>query len=345
MTEGAASTEADNLARWDGHRAGFYEVWFITCTDPRTGDGYWIRYVIEAPRPGVDEAHGLLWFARTSATDPTRTFGIHRRIPIASVRTETAPFAVALGAARLGHGHATGALSGDGHAVEWDLRWTPGTRTLHQLPAVMYRRGGLGETTVLSPSVDVAVAGTVTVDGARLELAGAPAGQTHLWGTKHAARWAWAHCNAFDDRPGVAFELLHARLVRRGVALPPLTVAVLRLPDEELALNRFDQALLAGPAELATGRVKFRAGGLTVRLDGELTCRPDDLLRVHYHDPDGDERWNHFTPLGDLRLTVSRRVRGRWKVTDTLTAARRAAFEIAGPTPDPAVTRSHVRVA
>ena len=36
-------------------------------------------------------------------------------------------------------------MSGDGHAVEWDLGWRPGVATLFQLPAVMYRRGGLGE--------------------------------------------------------------------------------------------------------------------------------------------------------------------------------------------------------
>jgi hypothetical protein len=152
------------------------------------------------------------------------------------------------------------------------------------------------------------------------------------------------HCNAFDDRPGAALEVLHARLRRRGVNLPPLTVAVLRLPGEDLAFNRFDQALWSGPAELATGRFTFRAGGLVARLEGELSCAPGDLIRAHYHDPDGEERWNHFTAIGDLRLTLSRRVRGRWQVTEQLTAPRRAAFEIAGPTADPAVTCDHVAV-
>jgi hypothetical protein len=283
-----------------------------------------------------------LWFARLSATDPTRSFGIHRRFPIASVTTASAPFAVAIGAARLAHDHASGALSGNGHAVEWDLGWIPNPTTLHQLPAVMYRRGGVGQTTVLSPNVDIAIGGSLTVDGERVEVVAAPGGQTHLWGDKHAHAWAWGHCNSFDDRPGVAFEFLHARLRRRGLSLPPLTVAVVRLPGEDLVCNRFDQALWAGPAELSTGRVRFRAGGLLLRLDGEFSCAPDDLIRAPYRDPDGDQRFCHFTALGDLRLTVSRRVRGRWRETDQLRAARRAAFEIAAPTADPAVTREHV---
>lgn len=337
------STVEDNLARWDGTRRGFYEVWYATWNDPVTRDGFWLRYVIEAPLAGVGEPYGQLWFARCSSRDPARSFGINRKFPIASVTTGRDPL-IAIGAARLGHDHARGALSGNGHAVEWNLTWTPGARTLHQLPAVMYRRGGLGETTVLSPSVDVALAGELVVDGERLPLAAAPGGQTHLWGTKHAHAWAWAHCNAFDDRPGAALELLHVRLIRKGVKLPPMTIATLRLPGEDLAFNRFDQALLGGRADTSTGRVKFRAGGLSARLDGELSCTPADLVRAHYHDPDGEERFCHFTAVGDLRLTLSRRVRGRWTAVDELRAPRRAAFEIGSPTADPAVTRDHVTV-
>jgi hypothetical protein len=55
----------------------------------------------------------------------------------------------------------------------------------------MYRRGGLGETTVQSPNVDVPITGTLTIDGVKVALADARGGQTHLWGTKHAAAWAW----------------------------------------------------------------------------------------------------------------------------------------------------------
>lgn len=333
----------DNHARWDGQRRGFYEVWFATWNDPVTRDGYWLRYVIESPLPGVGEPYGQLWFARCSARDPARSFGINRRYPIASVTTAREPFGVTIGPARLGHDQARGALSGGGHAVEWSLAWQPCERTLHQLPAVMYKRA-LGETTVLSPNIDVALRGELTIDGERTTLTAAPGGQTHLWGTKHAHRWAWAHCNAFDDRPGTVLEVLHARLRRRGVNVPPMTVAVLRTPGEELAFNRFDQALLGGRGETSTGRFTFRAGGLTARLDGELSCEPADVIRAHYHDPDGEERFCHFTAVGDLRLTLSRRVRGRWQEVDHLRAPRRAHFEIAAPTADAAVTREHVSV-
>ncbi len=340
------TTAADNHRRWDGSSRGHYEVWYLTCNDPQTGDGYWIRYTLEAPQAGVGEPYAQIWFARFDAgTDgPARTFGINRKLPIASLTAATEPFEIALGGSRLGNDHATGAVSGDGHAAEWDLRWTPATRTLHQLPAVMYRRGGLGETTVLSPNVDVALSGSITVDGTRFLLAGAPGGQTHLWGKKHAHAWGWGHCNAFEGHPGAVLEVLAPRLKRGGFMLPPMTVCTLRVGGEELAFTRFDQALRAPRAELATGRFRFAAGGLTARLEGEFSCRPEDLVRAEYHDPDGEPSYCHNSCVADLRVTVYRRAGTRWREDVRLVAPRRGHFEIAGRTPDPAVTNRHVTV-
>jgi hypothetical protein len=338
------STEADNHLRWDRRRRGHYEVWYLTLNDPGSGDGYWIRYTLEAPLDGHGEPYAQLWFARFAAGGDRATFGINRKHPIASFAATEAPFSVTLAGNQLGHDHGRGALSGAGHAVEWDLRWTPGTRTLRQLPGVMYRRGGLGETTVLSPGVDVAISGTITVDGTRFELRDAPGGQTHLWGRKHAYAWAWGHCNAFDDTPGAALEVLAVRLRRRGLMLPPMTVCTLRLDGEELAFNRFDQALLAPAAETSTGRFRFVARSFTERIEGEFTCRPQDLVRAHYHDPDGEPSYCHNSCVGDLRLTLFRRVHGRWRESAHLLAPRRGHFEIAGRTKDPAVTQDHVTV-
>jgi hypothetical protein len=344
-------TEADNVRRWDGQRRGHYEVWYLTLNDPGSRDGYWIRYTLEAPLDGHGEPYAQLWFARfdsSGVADGARTFGINRKFPIASmVATGGAPgepFSVSIGGNKLAHDCAKGALSGDGHSAEWDLRWTAAPKTLHQFPTFLYRGGGLAQTTVLSPNVDVVINGTITVDGKRFDLRDARGGQTHLWGKKHAYEWAWGHCNAFDDAPRAAFEVLSVRLMRRGFKLPPMTIATLWLDGEEIALNRIEQALLAPSYEHGTGRFRFVARSFTERLEGEFSCRPEDLVRASYTDPDGEPSYCHNSCIGDLRLTLSRRVRGRWKETARLVAPRRGHFEVAGRTRDAAVTAEHVTV-
>jgi hypothetical protein len=334
---------ADNVRRWDGATPGRYEVWYLTFNHAQARTGFWIRYTLEAPLPGVGEPYAQLWFARSDADDPTRTFGINRRFPIASMTAAAAPFGLAIAENRLGHDHASGALAGDGHDVRWDLRWEPAERSVRWLPEIMYARGGLGETTVLSPNMSQPLSGTVTVDGDAYVLGGERVGQTHIWGKKHAQAWAWGHANRFDGDDRAWLEVLSPRLERRGVTLPTLTVATLHLGGETFAFNHFRDTPLAR-ASFGTGSYRFRAGGLSARIEGEFSCRPEDMIVAHYHDPDGAPSYCANTTVGDLRVTLLRRHGVRWREAARLVAPRRGHFEVAGRTRDPGVTKDHVEV-
>jgi hypothetical protein len=68
------------------------------------------------------------------------------------------------------------------------------------------------------------------------------------------------------------------------------------------------------------------------------------MVRAHYHDPDGEPSYCHNTCVGDLRLTLSRRIRGRWQESARLVAPRRGHFEVAGRAQDPAIAKDHVTV-
>ena len=331
----------DNVRRWDGASRGHYEVWYLTCSHVASQTGFWIRYTLESPLDG--DAYAQLWFAQFDARDPKRTFGINRKFPIASMTATESPFSIAIAGNQLGADRARGAIAGDGHDVRWDLRWTPSPRTFHQLPSVMYARGGLGETTVLTPNLDVALVGSITVDGRTLTLEGAPAGQTHLWGKKHAHQWAWGHCNAFDGKPGAAFEALTVRLRRGNVTLPPLTILGLVLDGEDLLFNQFRHTP-TNRGEMGTGFYRFRAWRPNVRLEGEFSARPEDMVVAPYVDPDGAPSYCSNTEIGDLRLTVYRRSGTRWREAARLTAPRRGHFEVGSREPDPAVVTDHVTV-
>lgn len=337
------ATAADNVRRWDGATPGHYEVWYLTCNHVASQTGYWIRYTMEAPLDGVGEPYAQLWFAQFDAKDPRRTFGINRKFPIAAMTATADPFGVAIAGNQLGHDRMRGAIAGDGHDARWDLQWIPAARTHHHLPDVMYARGGLGETTVLSPNLDVRLTGTITVDGRTLRLDGDPGGQTHVWGRKHAHAWAWGHCNAFDDHPDAAFEALTVRLRRRGVTLPPLTILTLYLGGETLAFNQFRHTAM-NRGELGTGYYRFSAWKPTVRIEGEFSARPDDMVVAPYVDPDGAPSYCSNTEIGDLRITVWRRAGTRWREAARLVAPRRGHFEVGGRERDPAVVKDHVTI-
>ena len=331
-------TVADNRRVWDGAKRGHYEVWYVTGSHLASRTGYWIRYTIEAPLSG--EPYAQLWFASSDHADPSRNVALNHKFPIARHTATAEPFEVTIGDARLTHASAQGGLSGAGHTVAWDLRWLPARHTYRQLPALVYKTG-FGDTKVLTPNLDVPVRGSITIDGKTITLDGDPAGQTHLWGKKHAHEWAWGHCNAFEGRRGAALETLTVRLRRGPVTLPPLTVLGLSLDGETLRWGEFRHTPFTRGA-YSTGNYHFSAFSPSARLEGEFSCRPEDMTLAPYHDPDGAPAWCANTTAADLRLTVYRRGLVRFREAARLHAPGAAHFEVAGRTPDPAITHPHI---
>jgi hypothetical protein len=244
-------------------------------------------------------------------------------------------------AAALGHDHSVGQLAGDGHDVRWDLRWEPAARALRFYPDAMYRAEV--SATALSPNPRVPLSGTLIVDGEALAFDRAIAGQSHVWGTKHAVSWVWGRCAELDGAPDAVLELIGGRVARGGVTLPVMTGLTLELDGERHRLNQL-RHLPFNRATWRPGHVTFMARSLRVKVEGELTCSPDDMLNAPYVDPDGTELWCANTEIADARLVVYRRSGLRWREHRRLEARRRAHFECGGRSRDPSVIRPHVLV-
>jgi hypothetical protein len=333
------TTEAINNARWTGG-PGLYEVWYATWNHAETGQGYWLRYVTDAPldRP----AYAELWFARFDPHDPRRTFGVHRRFHVETYAAKVQPFSVTIANSRIGHDHAFGALDGDGHQVEWDLRWEPAARSLEFFPALAYPLK-IGSTWARSPNPRVAMTGKLVVDGEVLTFDRAPLGQTHVAGTKHAYSWFWGHCADLRGAPDALLEVLGVRLQRGSRTLPRLVMVRLDLDGERHELNQF-RHLVRNTATWRGQRIELSAQSATTKIDATLEAAPDHMLVAPYLDPDGTRVYCTNTEIGDARITISKRRGFGWRVERTLEAAGTAHFELGGRERDPAVEREHVTV-
>jgi hypothetical protein len=338
------STELENRMVWDRRKTGHYEVWYSTFNHPPTNTGYWIRYTLESPLPGHGDAYAQLWFAFFDARAPERNLAINKKLPLSVLRAERDPFLLAIGDAELAHGRLKGTLAGDSHEVSWDIGFKPTLFVHRHLPDLVYR-STFADTTVLSPNLMVHMNGTVVVDGERHDLDGAPGCQTHLWGRKHAHAWAWGHCNAFREDPTACLETLTVRLKRLGLVTPPLTFLSLYLGSEVYHFRQFG-TLLRTRGKWETGLYRFGGVGNRVKIEGELRCRPEDLVQAHYTDPDGEASFCHNTEVGDASVTVwTRRTTGaRFKRLCRLTSLGGAHFEYAGRTPDGCVVKRHITV-
>jgi hypothetical protein len=177
------------------------------------------------------------------------------------------------------------------------------------------------------------------VDGEELAFESAPAEQSHVWGKKHAYSWMWGHCHDFGDDDGL-MEVLCTRLQRRGFTLPPLTILSLHEGGEHHRLNQFRHVVL-NRGQWRSGLARFTAYGPSVKIVGELTCRPDQLVNAPYVDPDGQDLWCANTEIGDARLEIFRRGLFGWRAHKVLVGRGTAHFETGSRERDPSIQAIH----
>lgn len=334
--------EAANRMRWQSDTRGRYEVWYLTTNHRESGVGFWIRYTLEAPDRGHGNPYAQVWFAALDPVNPGANVAIHRSFPIAAMHSGRAPFSLSIGESELRSDSARGRLVCGEQELRWNLHWTPARSVHHHLPRLLYRRGGLAETTVLSPNLRVPLSGSIVVGDRRFEFEGESCGQTHLWGRRHAHSWAWGHCSEFVGAERATLECLSVRLLRGGRLLPPMTMLTLYLDGEVHHFNTLRQILSRRTTEMIrSGRFAFVARRRDLRLSGEFSCRPEHMINAPYADPDGTPSFCAHTVVGDLDLVVERRDGRRWVLQRKLQARGRAHFEIGSRERDPAIAREH----
>jgi hypothetical protein len=317
-----------NTLKWNG-LPGHYEVYYLTLTDPASGVGYWIRYTLLAPDEGA--ASCALWFL---AMDPASGITARREtFQIAELTAHPDPFRLQIGPGSLTDGAAAAELQDAG----WSLRWSPGRSYDHVRPALR----SFASTILCLPHGDVAFDGQIHYAGYRADLSGARGAQAHLWGSKHAAAWTWAHCGDFatsggERAAGTFVDGVSVCVNRFGRELGPLTPVVGRVDGEDFS-STTPWRVIRNASAFAPDRWRFEALGARRKLIGEVQADRRLLAGVTYHDPDGQPAYCYNTETASMRLGVFERTgpRSGWRHASTWESEGRAHFEYAQREPLP----------
>lgn len=293
---------AENLPLWDGRRKGQYEVWYLTLNDPATQTAFWLRYTLEAPTHG--EAHGELWGHFFDRARPQARFGLRRAVPLHQMKLGEGAI-IRLGDAELAEGRLHGALEGGGHSLQWDLQYTPSEAALMMMPAWIRSFLRRNRTDWAVPNPDVQFVGRIVADGRTFELDGAPGQQAHLYGARHADRWAWLHCTTFDGGADATVVGVVAETVLLGVRRP-FTLVYVRYGGKDYLCNAFPQAAITARSDFSFPVWRFRCEAEGVEFVGTARGAPEQMVQIRYADPDGTPSYCCNTELADLELEVRR---------------------------------------
>lgn len=334
---GTDEAKRANRLRWVSGDTGHYEVYYLTLNHLASKSGFWIRYTLTAPEPVHGGAYAQIWFSYFNYRSPERNFALKQRYPIGELKSAADPFSLRIGNNVLEAGHASGAIAGLGHDASWDISFAPSKTVHYHLPKFLYSIE-LADTVALCPNLDAHFTGTIKLDGETLELRGDPGCQTHLWGSKHAERWAWAHCNGFREDPGAVFEGLCVQVKRLGLSLPPLNLLHLRFRGRDYNFTDVHTALRCG-GSFETGLWRFHAVSGRTLFRGEISCRPEDMVCAEYFDPDGERAYCHNSEVGDAAIRMYTRPNplASWRHVDTITSIATTHAEFAARERDPIV--------
>jgi hypothetical protein len=322
--------ESANALRWDG-KPGHYEVYYVSITDPASGMGLWIRYTMVAPLPETgEEATCSLWLmAMDPAGGADGRLGRKRSWPASELHASEAPFELRVAESVLTDRGMTGGFDD----VRWNLQWEATDHPYEHVHPLL-QRARLAKTVLVLPHADLAVSGTVSLPGRELVLGGARGGQAHLWGSKHANRWAWVHCNDFrgsdgGPRDGDFIDGVSVFVPRFGREIGPSTPVVGRFGGEDL-MSTGPVQVSRNPSHFALTSWQLEARDGSRKVLATVDAPRDTLVGVTYHDPDGDLAYCYNTEVANSRVQVWDRIRGTgWTLTDTLEAPGRTHFEYA----------------
>src|SRR5438874_10224269 len=205
-----------------------------------------------------------LWLMAMDPSDPSRNVGEKASFPISELTASTDPFRLAINGSWLSDRGMSGSLEREGRRFAWDLSWEPRLPAYgHVHPAL--RAARVAKTILFLPHPDVELQGRIDMDGRQLEVNGAHGGQAHLWGTKHATRWAWAHCNDFTGadsgrREGTFVDGVSVYVPRFGRELGPSPPVVGRIGGRDLR-SISPLAVQTNHSEIALTSWRFEARG------------------------------------------------------------------------------------
>ncbi|MFP2924643.1 hypothetical protein ACLESO_05385 [Pyxidicoccus sp. 3LG] len=290
------SSERANLPRWKG-QSGFFEIWFLVVLDPGGERAWWLRYTLFTPAPGAPgEPRATVWAAAFDSASPTPAVALKSLHPIADFAAGSPErFGIRIGDSELAPGRCHGRVASGGHAIDWDLRYTPDSA-----PAVRRAPRGIDllplTTHVAHSHDDITFTGTVTVDGQRYDVRGAPGLQKHLWGHRRLEELTWLYVPRFREDSDARLEALSVRPKQTALG-PRLTPIYLRTARQEHTFHEVPGLLFTHMEVPRAGELRFHATSATVSMKGRAWCDPRTLAGFAYRDPKG---WDVHVAQSDV---------------------------------------------
>jgi hypothetical protein len=286
--------------RFDAASNGHVESYFLKINDPSGERALWVKATMLA-RAGIVEAEPVAesWAIAFERGKPPVTR--KATIPFSRARFSKGNIDVELPTVAMSSARVTGKHDG----LSFDFAIADSTPPLFHYMRRFYE-GRFPSSKLMSPMPNLVANGEARVGDRTWKIDGWRGLLGHNWGRGHAFAYAWGHCNVWDEDVDLVFEGTSGRVRVGPVLIPTTTVLVVRLNGETHALNHVSE-LARNKGSMTFRRWKFSARGPTLSVSGELFAETEDMVGLHYENPDGAMTYCLNSKLASARIALEPR--------------------------------------
>jgi hypothetical protein len=325
--------EKDNIIVWDGKKRGHYEVYYLKFNDTEKQIAFWIRYTFLIPKSEKFEPVAEVWAIYFDKKNPSNNSAWKETYQFHYTEIEKEKFRITIAGSTLTNDRAVGSIGQGRNSIYWDISFQPQEKTFKHFPKEWIYKFPLPKTKLLAPNLSIKISGRTMVKGITSEFKNLPGHQAHIWGTKHAQKWAWANCNYFNESQNSIFEALTAQIKIGPILSPKLTLVYCNIEGENFLFNNFSQ-LIRNESKYNLEKWNVKSENEKYKLEAEITNGVQDMVGVMYVDPDGKKRFCNNTKVADMKLTIFEKINQKWIEKKKLTSNGTTAFEVTDIKPD-----------
>ncbi len=295
-------------------KRGHVESYFLKINDPKGERALWVKATILARKFGAPVAESwAIAFERGKPPVAKKS-----TIPYATARFSRDAIDIEMPTLALSSSRVRGAHEG----LSFDLALEDPSTPIYQVPLRRLYDDRFSTLKLVSHMPNLTARGEVRVGDRAWKIDGWRGLLAHNWGQHHTWAYAWAHCNVWEQGTDLVFEGMTGRS-RIGPVLLPSTLFFVRYGGETHALNHVGQVFFRNQGSMTFRRWKFSGRGPTLSVTGELSAETEDMVGLHYENPDGAMTYCLNSKLASARLSITPRDKAPFVVT-----SRAAALEI-----------------
>ena len=310
-----------------------YEAHYILWNDPQQEISMMFRYAL-LKTPESQTSNVKVWACFWDRNKPENNVGWIKEYPLSDLKLSNNKYRLEIGDSGIDQTKAWGQLSKGSKKLKWsfdlDIRDAISVNRLPDVEKYQFFPN------FYSSYCKHKLTGWIEVNQDRYEVNQINASDGHYTNVQNLASWSWGNCVNFEEDPDFLFEGITTYY---NDWTSPSTWLFFYWQGKRYESNIVDAMFINRELDSDLNHWSFETEKEGVRFEGKMSADPKTMISFTHPLPDGSNLYTTITLNATLVIQIyTKNSHGNWEKVKTLTADRKATFEVTKPLRNKRVT-------